>query len=98
MKDFKNKVVVITGAGSGIGRALALDFAERGAKLALNDFNEAMLNETIGMIGAKAEVLSSIFDVSKEAAMNQFADDVFNAFGRVDVMINNAGVAQDSRQ
>jgi NAD(P)-dependent dehydrogenase (short-subunit alcohol dehydrogenase family) len=50
MKDFKNKVVVITGAGSGIGRALACAFASQGAKLALNDFNAAALSETIALL------------------------------------------------
>ena len=96
MKIFKNKVVVITGAGSGIGRALAQDFAKRGAKLALNDFKEETLKETIALLGPRVEVLSAVFDVSKEEAMNQFAVDVISRFGAVDVMINNAGVAQES--
>ena len=50
MKKFDNKVVVITGAGSGIGRALALDFAGRGARLALSDINEAGLAETVDAV------------------------------------------------
>lgn len=98
MKNFENKVVVITGAGSGIGRALALDFAQRGAILALNDFKENTLNETVELLKIdKKRVLASVFDVSNEADMNQFAQDIIKQFGRVDVMINNAGVAQESR-
>lgn len=96
MKKFTNKVVVITGAGSGIGRALALDFAQRGAKLALNDYKEETLKETLNLLEKNVEVISSIFDVSKEEAMNQFASDVIASYGQVDVLINNAGVAQDS--
>ncbi len=50
MKDFKNKIVVVTGAGSGMGRAYAHAFAARGAKLALNDFDEAALAETVSQL------------------------------------------------
>ena len=96
MKNFKNKVVVITGAGSGIGRALAQDFAKRGAKLALNDFNEATLKETVASLGKEVQVFSSVFDVAQEEAMNQFAKETLEHFSRVDVMINNAGVAQEN--
>ncbi len=93
MKDFKDKVVVITGAGSGMGRALALNFSKQGAKLALNDFNEKGLKETAAMLPSSTEVFTSVFDVSKKDDMFKFADDVFKKYGRVDAMINNAGVA-----
>lgn len=103
MKDFKNKVVVITGAGSGIGRALALAFAKRGAKLALNDFNATTLNETCELVKkgkvrlneavGQDEVFESSFDVSNRESMAKFAYDVVKYFGQVDVMVNNAGIA-----
>ena len=94
MKDFKNKVVVITGAGSGIGRALALSFAKSGAKLALNDFNATTLNETYVLAKKEnTEVFESSFDVSNRESMAKFADDVVKHFGQVDVMVNNAGIA-----
>jgi NADP-dependent 3-hydroxy acid dehydrogenase YdfG len=93
MKDFKNKVIAITGAGSGMGRALAINFAKQGAKLALNDFNEKGLKETVTLLPTSTEVFTSVFDVSKKDDMFKFADDVNKKFGRVDAMINNAGVA-----
>lgn len=92
MKDFAQKVVVITGAGSGIGRALALDFANRGAHLALNDKDEIGLEQTIQQLPANCAHFCSVFDVSKKQAVFQFAKDVQEHFGHADVLINNAGV------
>jgi len=94
MKNFKDKVVVITGAGSGIGRALALDFAGRGAKLALSDINEAGLAETVTAVEAKGAVVKSDrLDVADRAAFEAYAAGVLDHFGGVNVVINNAGVA-----
>ncbi len=90
MKNFKNKVIVITGAGSGIGRALANEFHKKGAQLALCDYDEQGLNETTSSIkSAYAEVL----DVSKKESVFKFRDNVINQFKQVDIVINNAGVA-----
>ncbi len=93
MKEFKNKVVAITGAGSGIGRALALAFAKEGARLALNEFNPSTLNETVTLIGKGSEVFAIAFDVSDKDSMFSFAKSVKERFGQVDVMINNAGIS-----
>jgi NAD(P)-dependent dehydrogenase (short-subunit alcohol dehydrogenase family) len=93
MKSFASKVVVVTGAGSGIGRALALNFAALGAKLALNDFNEKTLQETVALLPKGTDVLVSAFDVSKRESVFGFADAVVARYGQVDVVINNAGVA-----
>jgi NAD(P)-dependent dehydrogenase (short-subunit alcohol dehydrogenase family) len=93
MKEFKNKVVVITGAGSGIGRALALAFTREGARLALNDFNPLTLSETVAMMGNNADVFPLAFDVSDKEAMFSFAGSVHKKFGQIDVMINNAGIS-----
>ncbi len=93
MKDFKDKVVVITGAGSGIGRALAMAFAKAGAKLALNDYNRESLRETSKFINSSgAVVLEQSFDVSDKEAMFSFAAAAVNRFGHIDIVVNNAGV------
>jgi NAD(P)-dependent dehydrogenase (short-subunit alcohol dehydrogenase family) len=94
MKKFDNKVVVITGAGSGIGRALALDFAGRGARLALSDINEAGLTETVEAVKHRgAEVKADRLDVADRDAFEAYAATVLDHFGTVNVVINNAGVA-----
>jgi NADP-dependent 3-hydroxy acid dehydrogenase YdfG len=94
MKKFDNKVVVITGAGSGIGRALALDFAGRGARLALSDINEAGLAETVDAVKGKgAEVKADRLDVADRAAFEAYAAGVLSHYGTVNLVINNAGVA-----
>ena len=98
MKDFKDKVVVITGAGSGMGRELAIQFAEKGAKVAINDWNHDTLNETLAMVKEKGgEGIARRFDVSDKKAIYSFANEVVSYFGHVDVVINNAGFALPSR-
>lgn len=94
MKDFENKVVVITGAGSGMGRAYAIEFGKLGAKLALNDYEEGPLNETLEILNQQAvsEVYSELFDVSDKVKMFAFADNVKSKLGNAHVIINNAGI------
>ncbi len=95
MKTLDDKVVVITGAGSGIGRALALNLAARGSLLAISDVDEVGLAETVDLVkaaGAK-EVRSDRLDVADRDAMIAYAAAVAEQFGRVNVIINNAGVA-----
>lgn len=92
MKSFKKKVVVITGAGSGIGRALAQNFAKKGAYLAISDKNEKGLAETAELCKT-TQVYTEIFDVSKKEEFRKFAKNVVKEYGRADVIINNAGVA-----
>ena len=92
MKDFKNKVVVITGAGSGMGRAYALEFARLGACLALNDFDARGLSETVRLLG-DTPLYSKAFDVGDKAAMQVFAEEVRTQLGNAHVVINNAGIS-----
>jgi NADP-dependent 3-hydroxy acid dehydrogenase YdfG len=95
MKTLEDKVVVITGAGSGIGRALALDLARRGSLLALADIDEAGLAETVDLVkaGGVREIRSDRLDVADRAAFEAYAASVAAQFGRVNVVVNNAGVA-----
>ncbi|MCL2541724.1 MAG: SDR family NAD(P)-dependent oxidoreductase [Nocardioidaceae bacterium] len=95
MKSLNDKGVVITGAGSGIGRALALNVAGKGARLALSDVNEAGLAETAELArkaGAR-KVRTDRLDVADRAAFASYAAEVAADFGQVNVVVNNAGVA-----
>lgn len=92
MKNLEGKTVVITGAGSGIGRALAVELSNRGCNLALTDINESGLAETGAMLTGSGKVETWRVDVSDRAAMGQLARDAIAAFGAVDIVINNAGV------
>jgi len=95
MKTLDDKVVVITGAGSGIGRALALNCAARGSLLALSDVDEHGLAETVDLAknaGAR-EVHAGKLDVADRTAFSAYATEVAEHFGRVNVVINNAGVS-----
>lgn len=94
MSSFAGKVVVITGAGSGIGRALALDLAEKGAKLALSDMDSVGLAETVRQVKALgADVKSDHLDVTQREAVLDYADAVAAHFGKVNQIYNNAGIA-----
>ena len=95
MRSFDGRVVAITGAGSGIGRALARDLARRGALLALSDVDEAGLAETVDLVKADGarEVRSDTVDVADREAVGAWADSVVGQFGRVNVLVNNAGVS-----
>ncbi|QYJ03983.1 SDR family NAD(P)-dependent oxidoreductase [Nocardioides panacisoli] len=95
MKTLADQVVVITGAGSGIGRALALDCARRGSLLALSDVDVEGLAETVRLAEAAGavKVHSAPLDVADRAAFEAYATQVAAEFGRVNVVINNAGVA-----
>lgn len=92
MSEFGGRVAVVTGAGSGIGRALAHGLAARGARLALSDVDEAGLAETVAGLGG-AEVRSDALDVTDRAAVLAYADDVVAQFGTVNQVYNNAGIA-----
>jgi NAD(P)-dependent dehydrogenase (short-subunit alcohol dehydrogenase family) len=95
MRTFDGKVAVITGAGSGIGRGLALNLAARGAVLALSDKDEVGLLETAERCTAHhaREVHTEKLDVSDRGAMADYAAGVAADLGRVKAVFNNAGVA-----
>ena len=94
MKNLKNKVAVVTGSGSGIGRELAIELAALGCHLAISDVNEKGLEETSSMLkGASVKITTHILDVSNKEAFYAHAEEVKKAHGHVDLVINNAGVA-----
>ena len=94
MKDFKGRVAAITGAGSGIGRALANDLARRGAHLALSDIDDTGLAETVSQCeGFGVKITSQHLDVADRAAVYAWADQVVADHGEVNLVVNNAGVA-----
>jgi NAD(P)-dependent dehydrogenase (short-subunit alcohol dehydrogenase family) len=88
---FTDKIVLVTGAGSGIGRATALAFRDAGARLVVCDVQEARVQDVARELGA-ACVLSRQVDVAKRDSMKDFADAVHERFGAVDILVNNAGV------
>jgi NAD(P)-dependent dehydrogenase (short-subunit alcohol dehydrogenase family) len=91
MFDFKDKVVLITGAAQGFGRVLAEAFAERGAKLALCDINDDGGEETLAKVKAKgADGFYQHADISQESDVEGFVAATVKHFGRLDVAINNA--------
>jgi len=94
VKSFNGRVAAITGAGSGIGRALAQDLARRGAHLALSDIDEVGLAETVALCeGLGVKVTSQRVDVADRAAVYAWADQVVDDHGKVNLIFNNAGVA-----
>ena len=92
MSKLKDRVIAVTGAGSGIGRALALELARRGAKLALCDKDADGLAETARLLGNYPHS-SDAFDVTDEARLKQWIDAAAAEFGRLDGIVNNAGLS-----
>lgn len=89
---FEQKVIAITGAGSGIGRALALDLAARGAVLALADKDAEGLAETRRLLGNRPASMTTL-DVTDTAALRAWVDGAVAEWGRLDGIINNAGLS-----
>lgn len=93
MTDFTGRVAAITGAGSGIGRALAEELARKGAHLAISDIDEAGLSETVTRCeGRGVKVTSQVLDVADKDAVFAWADTVAAEHGGVNLIFNNAGV------
>ncbi len=89
MRDFRGKIAVITGGASGVGRAIGARLAREGARVVLADIDQAKLDATAAEIGAEAGMT---VDVTKEASVDALAERLFDHFGAVHLLFNNAGV------
>ena len=95
LDDFKGKSVLITGAGSGIGRATAVTFAQAGANVLLADVNQAGNEESAQLVrDAGAEAVTFHCDVSQEDQVAAMVETAIDALGGLDIAVNNAGVEQ----
>jgi NAD(P)-dependent dehydrogenase (short-subunit alcohol dehydrogenase family) len=92
MDRFKTKTVVITGAGSGLGRGLALNFSKLGWRVAVSDINLKTAGETVQLMNGKGNGLAVKCDVTKPEEVQALADTVISTWGTIDIIINNAGV------
>jgi short-subunit dehydrogenase len=94
MKTLTDRVAVITGAGSGIGRSLAVNLAAKGCHLAISDLNQEGLQETANLVdNQNVKITTHLVDVADRDQVYQYADEVVKQHGRANILINNAGVA-----
>lgn len=94
MDNYKDKICVITGAASGIGRALAVALAEKGAQLALSDINAEELSKTVEMVGGANRVMSDVFDMANAKAIADYSGKIENTLGAADYVFNVAGLTR----
>ncbi len=95
--QLQGQVAIVTGGGQGIGRAIALELARRGAKILINDVREQTAAETVALLReAGAEADYALGDVSKAEAAEAIVQKAIERFGQLDILINNAGITRDN--
>lgn len=90
----KGKTIIVTGASSGLGKAIARLFIEKGSNVVMNASNEANLNAAFEEMGAPRNVVLVVGDISKIEVSNRLAKAALDEFGTIDVLVNNAGIFQ----
>ena len=94
--DFKDKVVVVTGGAQGIGKQIALDFAQRKAKVSIFDINPEVLAKTREDLSCFSQTDIFTVDVSDYTQVESSIDKIIDKYGKIDILINNAGITRDS--
>jgi 3-oxoacyl-[acyl-carrier protein] reductase len=98
MKRLLDKVCIVTGAAQGIGLATARKFSAEGAVVVICDIQRASVDEAVGQCRALgAQATGHVMDVTRREQVNEVMADVLAKFGRIDVLVNNAGITQDAR-
>ncbi|MBP1710069.1 MAG: 3-oxoacyl-ACP reductase FabG [Deltaproteobacteria bacterium] len=93
----KDKVAIVTGSGRGIGEGIVLRFAEEGAKLVVNDVNEADANAVVNRVkAAGGQAVAVLGSVAERPVVQQMVDTAVKEFGTLDIIVNNAGITRDS--
>ncbi|MCS7238554.1 MAG: 3-oxoacyl-[acyl-carrier-protein] reductase [Thermoguttaceae bacterium] len=95
--DLRDKVALVTGAGRGIGQAIAFSLADAGATVACVDINKELLDGTVAGIESKGfRAKGWVCDVSDAAQVDRMVQDVLKTFSRIDILVNNAGITRDN--
>ncbi|MEY3954458.1 MAG: 3-oxoacyl-[acyl-carrier-protein] reductase FabG [Pseudomonadota bacterium] len=98
MKRLQDKVSIITGGGQGIGRATSVKFAKEGSHVVVVDMRQESIDETVKLCQAEGvKAVGFVVDVTKRAQVDAMVKSVMEQFGRIDTLVNNAGITMDSR-